>query len=376
MRIPRSSPTRTRFPAILIPFLLWAASSGKSHAGGLAWQEASQIELSELYRVGDEAAGDTVLFGGIGGMAVNSAGQILVADDRSMDVRVFSADGDQIGQFGRPGEGPGEFEDISSVMVGSNDSVFVYDWRRARLSSFEPETWRVSDSYRIESHDSLGDPLDVIGISEAGPIALFAPGISLSNAGQDRYAVAAQVRRDGTVMRTLARRLPHFELRIFTDRPPAGLAVRSVPFGRQSFFRYSRSGKLYSGWNETIDLLVTSLQGEVLGRVQRNHNPVPVTRAERDAIVQPDEFDSIHRFKPAYGSIAVDDRGQVWLKSMKRQDSTAEWLVLTETGDVAGQATLPESVTLAVIRLASGRAYGYTGGEGQAPMLVVYSVEM
>ncbi len=375
MRIPRSSAKCTRLPAVLIPFLLCATPSGDSHAGGLAWQEASQIAVSELYRVGDEAAGDTVLFGGIGGLAVNSAGQIFVGDRRSMDVRVFSADGDQIGQFGRPGEGPGEFQAISDVFVGSTDSVYVYDFRRRALSIFDPATWGFNQSLRIESHDSLGSPVSVIGITDVGPITLYAPGITTSNADQERYAVVAQTGRDGTFLRPLARRLPQIELRIFSDNPGSP-GIRTVPFGRSSFFRYSRSGKLYSGWNETIDLLVTSLQGKVLGRVQRNHDPVPVTRAERDAIVQPDDFDTIHRFKPAYGAIAVDDRAQVWLKSMEREDSTAEWLVLAESGDVAGRATLPESVTLVVIRLASGRAYGYTGGEGEAPMLVVYSVDM
>lgn len=372
MRTPLSSAKRMSLPAILGSCIFLAAIQGNSHAGGLAGQEYSQIRIAELFRVGDEAAGDTVLFGSIPGLAVNAAGQIFVGDGTSLDVRVFSADGDLIGRLGGPGEGPGEFRRITSLAVGSSGSVHVYDSRRRMLSSFDPETWRVSDSFGIEEHDSLGSPVDLIGMSDAGPIMLYAPAISMSNAGQDRYAVAAQTSRDGAVVRSLARRLPQVELLVFTDR----LAIRTVPFGRRSFFRYSPGGKLYSGWNESIDILVTSLQGEVVSRIQQDHDPVRVTRAERDAIVQPEEFDSIYRFKPAYGAMAIDDREQVWLKGMEREGATAQWLVLDSAGDVAGSARLPENVTLAAIRLESGRAYGYTVGDDEVPMLVVYSVDM
>lgn len=376
MRTPHCRANLTPSFPILVSCLLWAIIHGNSLAAGLGGQGNSQIQVSELFRVGDEAAGDTVLFGSIGGLAVNSAGQIFVGDRQSMNVRVFSADGDQIGKFGSSGEGPGELGDIAGVYVGSSDSMYVYDFRRRTLSRFDPDTWGFNESFRIERHDSLGSPYDVIGISDAGPIALYAPGISTSNAEQDRYAVAAQTDWEGAVVRSLARGLPHMELRIFADNP-GRVGVRAVPFGRSSFFRYSPGGRLYSGWNESIDLLVTSLEGEVVGRLVRDHAPVRVTGAERDAIVQPEHFDSIHRFKPAFRAMAVDDRGQVWLKGMEQEEGgTAEWLVLDRAGEVAGRVMLPGNVTLIVIRLGSGRAYGYTSGDEEAPMLVVYSVDM
>ena len=345
---------------------------------GPSGEHSPQIVLSEVFRLGDEAAGDTAVFGGIDGLAVNAAGQLFVGDNSSMDISVFSAGGALIGTFGGRGAGPGEFRSIGNVFVGRNDSIYVFDGRQDVLSVFAPETWLFQRSIRVVENDSVGNPY-VIGITDMGLIAEYKFYTNIRNLDADRFVVAAQTSWGGTMVRTLAR-LPDQQLLFFMS-PEQTPGVRYVPFARSPTFSVSPSGKLFSGWNETIDIAITSVDGEVLGSIQRAHAPIPVTSAELDAIVNPDEFDSIHKVRPAYKTFVVDDKDQVWLKSEFRgEPPTAEWLILDSAGGVVGRTELPANLTLRVIR--SGRAYGSPEPAPVfdpvpvVPTVVAYSVNM
>ena len=337
-----------------------------------------QIVLSEIFRIGDEAAGDTVVFGGIDGLAVNAAGQLFVGDASSMDISVFSAGGVLIGKFGSRGVAPGEFRDISNVLVGRNDSIYVFDTRQG-LSVFAPETWLFQRRFKIVRNDSVGNTSNVIGITDMGPITLHSFSIRVNNLDADRFRVAALTSWAGTMVRILAR-LPDLELLLFVS-PEQTPALRFVPFGRRPTFSFSPSGKLYSGWNETIDIAITSVDGEALGAVQKNHVPIPVTTTEFDAIINPSAFGSIHEVKPAYKTFIVDDKDQVWVKGESQGEMpTAEWLILDAAGKVVGRTELPTDLTLEVVR--SGRAYGSIEAESVfdprpvVPTVVAYSVNM
>ena len=337
-----------------------------------------RVILSEIFRVGDEEAGDTVLFGGINGLAVNSVGQFFVGDNSSKVISVFSPDGVLMATFGSRGNGPGEFGSVRSVLVGRNDSIYVFDSSRDVLSIFAPESWTFEGSVQIMKNDSAGDPSNVIGITDMGPIVQYQFGINSGNLDQDRFVVTAQTSWAGKMVRTLAH-LPAEERLFFMSRE-GDLTLREVPFARRPTARFTPSGKLFSGWSETMSIAITSADGVALGSIQRNHAPIPVTAAELDAIVNPDVFDSIHKVKPAYKTFIVDDKDQVWLKSeLQGETLTAEWLILDASGKVVGRTELPAKVTLRAVR--SGRAYGSIQAESifapsVIPRVFVYSVDI
>lgn len=355
-----------------------AACERDGRDAGPSEEDYPRAVLSEIFRIGDEEAGDTVLFGGIDGLAVNAAGQFFVGDNSSKVVSVFSPGGVLMGTFGSFGNGPGEFGSIRSTLVGRNDSIYVFDSGRDLLSIFAPETWVFERSVKIMDNDSAGDPSNVIGITDMGPIVQYQFNISSRNLDQDRFVVTAQASWNGTMMRSLAR-LPDEERLIFMSRE-GDLTLREVPFARRPTAHFTPSGKLFSGWNETVSIAITSVDGEALGSVQRNHAPIPVTAAELDAIVNPDDFGSIHEVRPAYKTFIVDDKDQVWLKGeLQGEAPTAEWLILDVSGKVVGRTELPAKVTLRAIR--SGRAYGSIQAESffepsVIPRVFVYSVEM
>ena len=73
-------------------------------------------------------------FGGVNSVALGPDGDIYVADALNLEVRVFGLDGAHRRTFGRPGEGPGEFQALSSLA-----------WAGERLLTYDPMLGRVGE---------------------------------------------------------------------------------------------------------------------------------------------------------------------------------------------------------------------------------------
>lgn len=73
-------------------------------------------------------------FGGVNSVALGPDGNVYVADGRNFEVRVFGLDGAHRRTFGREGEGPGEFQRLSSLA-----------WAGDRLLTFDPMLGRVGE---------------------------------------------------------------------------------------------------------------------------------------------------------------------------------------------------------------------------------------
>ena len=100
--------------------------------------QTSVLALKEAYRIGDEAAGDSVLLGAVRGLAVDSRGQLYITDSGFEGIRVYSFDGVQVDQIGREGRGPGEFARTPTMQIGVGDSLYAWDSYAGQLSIFAP----------------------------------------------------------------------------------------------------------------------------------------------------------------------------------------------------------------------------------------------
>jgi 6-bladed beta-propeller len=64
-------------------------------------------------------------------------GRILITDDGSQNVRVFSAAGQLLQTIGRQGFGPGEFQSVSQIDHFRLDSLAIYDYMQQQVSLFD-----------------------------------------------------------------------------------------------------------------------------------------------------------------------------------------------------------------------------------------------
>ena len=363
---------------LVVPLMAGAILSGctdKEAAGVLP-----QIGLVEMLRLGDESAGDTVLFGWIDGfVTVDGAGRIFVGETQEAKIYVFSATGELLTVVGQPGEGPGEFKQFGRYMrAGLGDSLYVYDFSQERVSVFEPESFALAYVVRVP-RDVQYSPNRFIGVANAGFVFNYLlPFWGRSGEEMEVETRVVVVDRQGRIKGTPLITLPALEEFIATG--PSGASSLSVPFGRAPFVRMGPGQSVYTGWNESLDIAIIDATGLTRGSISLEHEPVSVTAADidkwlegrgsfiRDAVLQSDRHDT----KPAYDDFLVDDLGQVWFKTTRSAVTAAtEWLLVDTDSRVRGTLTAPPGIRLQAIR--GGRVYAVDRTGSHA--VVVYKLE-
>jgi len=77
-------------------------------------------------------------------LAVDSKGKVYVTDNALDGIAVLAPDLTLEREVGRKGEGPGEFEWPATIQILEDDSLYVWDGRRFRVTVFEPKALAVA----------------------------------------------------------------------------------------------------------------------------------------------------------------------------------------------------------------------------------------
>ena len=95
--------------------------------------------LEEVYRVGGAAAEGWGALGFVEQVAFDGAGRLFVLDEDVSRIIVIDTDGGLVREFGREGEGPGEFTWPEGFTVLRDGSAVVYDGWHSTFLVFGPE---------------------------------------------------------------------------------------------------------------------------------------------------------------------------------------------------------------------------------------------
>ena len=367
---------------LLLSLIILMGPSEAAHA-----QESMvQFEFTEQFRIGHKPfSRDSLLLGWPGYMAISTTGHMYVADLSVPTVYVFSASGDLVTSIGRKGEGPGEFIRISGIFVGENDSLFVFDFNHRRISVFEPGTHQFA--YRVNIHgDEKSAPYQLIGVSEKGYLivyqsAYYAAGGAGLGPDADRFAIAQLVNRSGAIVKEVMA-FPDRESLVITNTR-GGITVAELPYARSFHYHLSANGLLYGGYNESIDIKVSSADGEARKTIHHPHNAIRLNQKDLNAA-----FASVKReyrrtlrtvladTKPAWSSFVVDNQERVWVRSYydlfaDPEPSDMTWTVLNPEGEFMGEAELPRRLAIKVIQ--AGMAYGAVYSDS-GPYVAVYTI--
>src|SRR5690606_30061138 len=106
-----------------------------------AWGEGAEwrIAAEPVLEIGMAEGPPAYLLDQVRGARRLANGELVIANGGSGELRFYAADGTHLRSSGRRGDGPGEFQDISSVDDFRGDSLAVYDARAQRLSVLSSE---------------------------------------------------------------------------------------------------------------------------------------------------------------------------------------------------------------------------------------------
>jgi len=272
-----------------------------------AWDEDSAWVLTDAVTIGSQNDGGNAVFGRVADIALDRGGRVYVLDGMTAEIRVFASDGSYIRTIGGRGHGPGEFELATGMRLDPRDRLWVLNQGNQRYSVFDTsgvllrEFPRHTTVFVLEWRDGVfgptGDLFDML---------LF-PTRNGMEPGCARYDTLAQE---------------------FVDTLPCPKLPEGTPFG------FGRIVPTPLGWwvGAATDYRLWQLTraGDTVRVVEREHEPVRLSTAQRDSI-----RDTMHvlrrRARDAAGppipehqrifeTIVVDDRGHVWVQLSRTPD--------------------------------------------------------
>ncbi len=317
-----------------------------------AWRIVEPATLS----IGSRDAEGPELFGYVAGVLRQSSGNIIVADGKALELRLFSPMGRFLGTIGRKGAGPGEFQQIAQIGRCAGDSIFVYDPSLFRMSVFDPQGKYVrGDDIREWTPDDL-PPYD-FWCHPAGVMAFvhrtFEPP-KTQGPLRHNVQISLVIHNDSSVI------LGTFPASEMYFKPPSA-GPRHL--GKQTTVAVG-ANSAYVGTGDAFEVLQFSLSGQRMAAVRESRATKPVTEAQiaayisefirrRQGKVNTSRYQQYFRelewpkTYPAYGRLLVDGADNLWIQEYPIPGiDTREWTIFGRSARRIARVTLPKDFNL------------------------------
>ena len=298
-------------------------------------------------------------FGGVTSMALSPGGEVFVADARNLEVRVFGLDGIHRRTFGREGEGPGEFQSISSLAwVG--DQLLTYDPVFGRVGRWSSEgEWLGQHRTRGRVGSSFSGPrLFPVGPDEAYRRALGATyETRFGRAVRSLYVGLDSRGETGDTLPRLEDPPGIPESFILCEYGEGFIRGFSIPFGSGFTQTPGQGGAIYSALTSEYRITVTRNDGaDTLRVIGREMSAEPIGDDEWEEGVQEwEEWRAQNRSascepsgptrpptKPIIGTFYLATDGKLWV--LVPRDAGDRWEVFDPDGRLLGSAPAPANV--------------------------------
>jgi hypothetical protein len=337
----------------------------------LAQQSAPTWRIEPMLRIG-AVDDETHALSRVGGVAVTSRGDLLVAQPDERHIKVFDRNGRFIRRIGREGSGPGEFRGITAISL-HNDRLSVLDIASGRLTEFDAPG-RVVAVHRAPAI-RVPEPYLILP-----PIAVLPDGRRYvfpdSRGGVSEYPFFV-VDRDGTV-RQIGRLLHGGRSVRVQPRRMIGVIPRPVHSGTLHAIDLHSGDVIFverpiasSRRSHTWQLIRVAASGDTVFLRNFSYDPVPIDRAtvEREKQKQielsmqlpgggrvafpREEVEALWHagyqvppYQSAIDEIMLAANGEIWLRRGAFGEPRSEWLIMDNRGERIGSLTIPSSSRL------------------------------
>lgn len=357
-------------------------------------------ELAEepALSIGDFTGPEEILFGDIESVARDAAGNLVVADNQALEIRVFDSEGRHLRSLGREGEGPGEFESLQGAWPAEEGSIVAADFQD--ITRFGPEGTAVRTARLLGPDRATILPIGLGGsgllLSRASPFNAPSPdALALSGSPEDVMRELLgdlnppifYIRHglDGVLVDTVAevriqRMAPvsSAEIRDFGDGRFSQTVAMQIPFAPRAAATGSSHGVAVTGGRH-FEIDVFGQDGSRLMIARLNEAPPVLTDAHPEAYATSSGTRernaasirrSIERYRelplpeslPGYTNVRFADTGEIWAARYAiRGAPMLRWDVFAADGVYLGRVAVPASFRIEEI--SRGEALGVATDE-------------
>ncbi len=289
-------------------------------------------------------------FGRVADLELGEDGSLFVLDAISRTIRVFGEDGVEVREFGRRGQGPGEFEQPGALLWGPEGDLWVLDLRDGRLTAFSPEG-ELRGTHRPADLPILFP----FAVGFSGPDTLRWVGISSPDPANPAAAWVETEIRDGIFRPVEQVALPFVEWPLlFRHRDEETALVLPVPHSGEPLFAFDPEGRLWYNYSGKAPLSRWSTSGDLELTFSPRLAPTPLTAMEREEALAREELAEVRErlgeaamseleslipeYRPYYAGFFFDDESLLWV--MRSQATESEQRTVDVYGvDGARRAT-------------------------------------
>lgn len=338
----------------------------ESFAPSWGVRDAWRIEEEPILDLAQAGSGEMHTFFRVRDVLRAGSGHLAVADGASQQIRVYDSTGRFVRAFGGPGEGPGEFRSLWTVVLRSDGRLVALD-RTAGGSGaeFDLASGLVSSFRMPEGVSPVRHPVpsDVVWGFDLAPDAdeerrrtgLQRPPVTVVRLSEDRMSSDSVTSLAG---------YENFIVTEGDDIPIMGRLPHAVPDGE---------GHIAMGTADALEYsIVDGRTGELRLIARILGVPLTVSSAEvereREEWLGPDPSPFIRDFmarlpepaeKPGYQRMIVDADGNVWAGEylgLARRDEPQTWYVLDSSGVWLGVVDTPARFEL--VRVGAAEVFG------------------
>jgi len=267
------------------------------------------FSIEETLSIGSKAGGKEYTFAEIADLGVDEEENIYVLDSRDALIKVFNNVGSYIRTIGRKGQGPGEMQRPTNLAMAPANQILVND-RGARLLQVFGRDGRYQRS---------------ISLARSSASFFSRPNVDSQN---NIVARSMTIIGDGKATFVLAKYDADMNelFRVFTYEHLTLPNTRNV-YPPDCFWAIRNDDSLVWGYSEKYELLVLDVNGRVIRRIIRDHEPLEISTKEKeewvrfafgDSGVPPDINVNWPEHHNAFNNLESDDIGRIFVQTYEK----------------------------------------------------------
>ena len=332
-------------------------------------------------------------FGRVVGFVERSDGSIVVADGFSEQILAFDRAGRPLWTAGGAGGGPGEFRQLSGLLLLPGDSVMGFERASPRMVAFGPNGEFAWEMKPERMGGGLSRP-QVEGVLSDGAIVARAGSTFESRRSETGFVrwpdVLVYYSPEERVLQEVGR-FPGREL-IFESAAPGRFAAPRVPYGRELEIAVGHS-RVAVTTQDRFEVILYGLAGTPELVIRVNQTPAPINRDGWREYIEsrrvprrlrmPPEVERTQRkladrgapdIVPAVDRIEIDAAGRLWVQEYGApfERRTPIWWVFSPEGDPIAVVKAPTRFVIHQIK--EDHVVGLTHGEFNEPYVEVRKI--
>jgi 6-bladed beta-propeller len=323
-------------------------------------------------QIGEIDGAPEYAFSRIVDLALLDDGSIMVSDGVASELRVYDASGAFLRAIGQPGEGPGEFAVAPKIAGVAGDTVYAFDRRSSRVTSFtldgefvESLTLRSAAAgipqaiVRLDGGTYLSQSKWILPSAELSFFearleldSLVVAELDAAGASPDTVRVMADRTRAREVQDRGGGRIGMIQAdQLYTTRAVVASNGFGAVVGHSEVFELEI---MRPDWSTGTIVRVRGVENPATAADMRAHQETVMREQAGDREIHPMtrrlNIDFLPERMPSFGSVIVSELGDVWV-SLSEYDLSEglDWLVFEPTGELRGTVRTPADFNLRAV---------------------------